>query len=258
MTSEHSQSEHYFKAKRNLAIFVGLLFISIFFRMEKKDGSPENFFNWFEIAHERVPDMFAAIVLYSLFQYILNWYLQISVARGYKGNCCEILLSIGITAVALGFYVNSLGLVTYFIVVTFVTTSLRAIEPVGVNFVEVVWNYIAHRIGNLMGNGVLKQPISIPSNNLEDVLIENIWILYFNPRVSMDRKKKIEFKDDYTIGVGANHNECSWRVVNGFLEILSESDNIQSRFKYSLDDEKFVHTNDRDTLSKRDQIIEKA
>lgn len=258
MTSEHSQSEHYFKAKRNLAVFVGLLFISIFFRVEKKDGSPENFFNWFEIAHERVPDMFAAIVLYSLFQFILNWYLQITVARGYKGNSCEFLLSIGLTGVALAFYVNSTGLVTYFVVVTFLATLLKALEHRDVNLVEVVWDYIIYSMGNLMGNSVLKQVSSIPSNNLEDILIENTWILYFNPRVSMDRKKKIEFKDDYTIGVGANQNESSWRVVNGFLEILSESDNIQSRFKYSFEDEKFVHTNDRDTLSKRDQIIEKA
>ena len=86
------------------------------------------------------------------------------------------------------------------------------------------------------------------------------WELVFNPR-AYDLKdgkaggKIMTFHPSGEIKEGQNMTENSWRLSSGFLELINNADKVFSRFEYRPEEEKFVHTNDDDTLSIRDQYM---
>jgi hypothetical protein len=85
---------------------------------------------------------------------------------------------------------------------------------------------------------------------------EGVWRLNFNPKNS-NGEKEISFREDGYVGKGQNNNEYSWRLREGFLEIFNAEGQIFSRFKFIPEEGKFFHTNDEDTRSLPDQVIER-
>jgi len=77
--------------------------------------------------------------------------------------------------------------------------------------------------------------------------------LIFDPTTG--RSKTITFLEDGSIGEGRNQNESKWRVSDGRLEILEDSNVVHSRFIFVATTKSFHHTNDPDTRSIKGQSI---
>ncbi|WP_417685295.1 hypothetical protein [Roseibium sp.] len=90
---------------------------------------------------------------------------------------------------------------------------------------------------------------------LFDELVSGSWRFYFSPQRTKEASKIVKFSPDGTFAKGGNDNETTWSIQNGILEIMNREGKVFSRFK--RDGEAFTHTNDEDTLSLRDQFIEK-
>lgn len=91
--------------------------------------------------------------------------------------------------------------------------------------------------------------------HLERILQRGEWRLIFNPP---DRSKPIHFGADGRITAGQNKNEHWWRIVDGKLEIVQADGRVHSRFVYNDVENKFFHTNESDTSSIQNQILEPA
>ncbi|MEK7324795.1 MAG: hypothetical protein AAB217_06010, partial [Chloroflexota bacterium] len=85
-----------------------------------------------------------------------------------------------------------------------------------------------------------------------ELLISHRWVLVHNPP---DQSKPITFLPDGTVGEGQNQNEHTWRVRSGRLELLQGDGRVHSRFDFDKKATRFIHTNDPDTLSNRNQFI---
>ncbi len=88
---------------------------------------------------------------------------------------------------------------------------------------------------------------------LQRILTRGTWRLIFNPP---NKSKPIRFGADERITAGQNKNEHWWRIVNDKLEIMQADGRIHSRFAYNQTEKKFFHTNDPDTSSIQNQILE--
>ena len=88
---------------------------------------------------------------------------------------------------------------------------------------------------------------------LEQLLMARRYVLLFNP---LGGRKNIGFGSSGNISVGRNRNEDSWTVVDGKLEIRQEDGELHSRFRYDEAQDKFIHTDDPDTSSIKEQVIE--
>ena len=86
------------------------------------------------------------------------------------------------------------------------------------------------------------------------LLLKDGWTLNFNPKNPIGRKP-ISFLSDGRIGDGNNENEARWQIVNGMLEILRPNNDLQNRFRYDPEGEKFICTNDTDAKGYKDQFI---
>jgi hypothetical protein len=101
------------------------------------------------------------------------------------------------------------------------------------------------------------QPPSDPTNTVsfvitpvEAALFSQPWRLIYNA----PRSKRIVFAPGGQIVEGNNQNEHSWRVVGDRLELLQLDGKVHSRFVLE-NNGTFRHTNDKDTLSLRNQLI---
>lgn len=95
-----------------------------------------------------------------------------------------------------------------------------------------------------------------PKEKLLEVLLGRRYRLFYNPEVpGLSKTKIIRFGDTGAITEGSNRNEATWRIRNGFLEILNADGKVHSRFYHSPSDSRFYHTNDQDTLSIKHQYI---
>ena len=92
-------------------------------------------------------------------------------------------------------------------------------------------------------------PSNVPASLLKDG-----WILNFNPTIPTGRKP-ISFLSDGSIGEGNNKNEARWKMVNGMLEIFRPNNDLQNRFRYDAQGEKFICTNDTDAKGYKNQFI---
>ena len=90
---------------------------------------------------------------------------------------------------------------------------------------------------------------------LERLLQSRDWRLIFNPP---HRTKPIQFGPNDRILAGQNKNEHWWRIEDDKLEIMQSDGRVHSRFMYDESEGKFFHTNDPDTSSIQNQIIEPA
>jgi hypothetical protein len=98
-------------------------------------------------------------------------------------------------------------------------------------------------------------PLTFQPSDISDVLTTNRWKLVFRPP---DLFKLISFLPNGIINEGQNKNEHTWRLENEKLELIQEDGRVHSRFKFDKKSFEFIHTNDSDTLSIRDQIIRLA
>ena len=94
----------------------------------------------------------------------------------------------------------------------------------------------------------LDQPIDLTS-----LLVSHRWELIFRPP---NQSKPISFLSDGSVGEGQNQNEHTWRIQNNKLELIQEDGHVHSRFNFVKETQRFIHTNDPDTRSIRDQIIQ--
>jgi hypothetical protein len=85
-----------------------------------------------------------------------------------------------------------------------------------------------------------------------ELLVSGRWTLVHNPP---NQSKPITFLRGGKVSEGQNQNEHTWRTHFGKLELLQEDGRVHSRFDFDKKSIKFVHTNDPDTLSGRDQYI---
>lgn len=94
--------------------------------------------------------------------------------------------------------------------------------------------------------------VRVDPEGLEELLQSRRWTLVFNPP---HRAKPITFLPDGRVGEGQNKNEHSWRLRNGYLELVQEDGRVHSRFIFHQRNSAFTHTNDDDTLSIKGQYI---
>ena len=87
---------------------------------------------------------------------------------------------------------------------------------------------------------------------LEQILTSSVFRLYFNPPRN---SKVITFEVDGSVGEGRNANEYTWRTQDNMLELVQEDGDVHSRFAYDPRTASFLHTNDPDTHSIRNQYI---
>jgi hypothetical protein len=87
---------------------------------------------------------------------------------------------------------------------------------------------------------------------LTSLLISHSWELIFQ---QPDQSKSITFLQTGEIEEGQNQNEHSWRIRNHLLELIQEDGHVHSRFNFDTETQRFIHTNDPDTRSIKDQII---
>src|SRR5258706_1893058 len=86
------------------------------------------------------------------------------------------------------------------------------------------------------------------------ILLKDGWILNFNPEVLTGRKI-ISFNPDGKIGEGRNRNEYTWSMVGSELEIRRQNGDLQNRFRFDPQGNKFISTNHPDAKGIRDQFI---
>ena len=56
--------------------------------------------------------------------------------------------------------------------------------------------------------------------------------------------KKIEFRPDGSIGEGRNANEAQWQLDDEELVIWQENGDLQNRFRYMQETDRFISTDD--------------
>lgn len=86
------------------------------------------------------------------------------------------------------------------------------------------------------------------------ILLSDGWILNFNPEIFTGRKL-ISFNSDGKIGEGRNSNEYTWSMVGDELEIRRQNGDLQNRFRFDRQGNKFISTNHPDAKGIKDQFI---
>ncbi|TVQ84936.1 MAG: hypothetical protein EA357_01725 [Micavibrio sp.] len=188
------------------------------------------------------------MLFYSLWQFIAAWLVQTDEVRKSLVNRIDFFITGVIAILSIIYYLHKTGVYVLEIALDI---------PTLVKFLSFSIGTFLGFIGILHGvekiREKLDKAIKKIEMEIETLLIENEWELTYNEKTG--QYKKIKFLANGNIGAGKNNNETTWRVREGLLEILNLQGNIYSRFRYDQDNNVFNHTNDLDTLSKRNQII---
>jgi hypothetical protein len=100
-----------------------------------------------------------------------------------------------------------------------------------------------------------EQPSTYSPEAIMRMLLSTPYRLYFNPKRGPQSSKKMIFLPNGKIVEGGNQNEHSWRLVGDKLELLQEDGAVHSRFFCMPGNGIFLHTNDDDTKSLRNQYM---
>ena len=92
------------------------------------------------------------------------------------------------------------------------------------------------------------------ASSLEALLISRPYRLCFNPKSGAG--KRMMFAPGGVILEGNNRNENSWRVTRKKLELLQLDGRVFSRFNYDGAADRWVHTNEEDTISIKGQYLD--
>lgn len=87
-------------------------------------------------------------------------------------------------------------------------------------------------------------PTYATDEEIKEELINKSWTLYWHNKNGTQMSKEIKFEADGKISIGKNSNENKWRVDDGYLEFISESDSIYNRFIYDEKKGVFYSTNE--------------
>lgn len=248
-------SDSYYKTKRAFLLFVGCLLLAIFVGFKISDNTQRISVLPFSLEKPQyLSAIFAVLVVFYLFQFALQWAAQKAEVQVNQFHRIDFLTSVSIGVVSLICFAAQ---ILYENIQAF---SLVFDKPE----TKVILAIVSAALGAASSSFILEVSTSIgrwikgtarkEDEALFTIAVSGRWMLYYNPENQMV-KKVITFLDNGSIGEGKNENESSWRVRNELLEILNSHDQIFSRFTYIPASERFVHTNDPDTLSIRSQTI---
>lgn len=243
-------SEHYFKAKRGLVISSGILIVITTIGVDS--GSPTGEVPIKLKDYSKIDIICFFIMLYFFIEMLLYWTLQNSEFRSKIQNKINYFISFFIFFIStvIWFKPNIIDIfVEYYDKINTLDTGLFSIITAAIAAATQLMTHVYHSYK-------IKFEIEAEMKMIS-IITKGVWILYFNP-VSNDFNKKISFNIDGTIGEGNNNNEQKWRINRGLLELINSDGKIFSRFRFDEKTEKFVHTNDDDTLSIKSQTIVRA
>lgn len=239
-------TDQYFRSKRNLAIFSGLLLASISLNLEENSQSallPFKLESLDDLAH-----ILFLITLYSLFQFFVVWSAQYESVRMHFLNRLNAFLVSFLAGTAFIAYIYCQFLLDVDLS-NFLNYAYFLI-PLAIIVLLVFFFLIKpHWINNIVNRIEFNR-----DKKLFEKLVAEKWKLIFNP-ISKS-SKIIQFSENGTIGKGQNDSEHTWRINNNQLEILNSQEKVFSRFRYNKKENIFEHTNDTDTLSIQNQVIE--
>lgn len=250
-------TEIYHRSRRNFVAFAGLLALinSVGLKpLEGENGVP--LFGFTLESDEHLWIIFSIIVVYTFWQYLSSWVNQATYVRSIKINKSDYYVIVCIFLLALA--TNSITIKTYIEEYLSDSKYHRILFSLfSSSFITLISFIFAIYTTRILKKSKIKQTTThtIKSTLLTDRLIKNKWKFIYNPADLSS--KTLEFKKDGSLKSGSNHNENSWRVREGFLEILNNAGKIYSRFSYDETNNQFSHTNDEDTLSLKNQYLVK-
>lgn len=247
-------TDTYFKSKRSLVLFSFIMLLIIFggITVEPSDQTIHGI--KLQIGQNFYFDYVVFFVcLYSLFQFSLFWLVQNSEVRSRLHFRIDFFASsiIGVIA-TLVFCVTKFD--EWFGAAARYHAAWWLIGSVFIVIYALVF-YLAYRLFVKLVMFFRLKAKRVESKIL-DQLLEKEWRLVFNPKSQSRGSKTITFNEDFTIGKGRNNNENTWRSSSDFLELIDGSGEVFSRFRFDQANEVFRHTNDEDTRSLKDQLIE--
>jgi hypothetical protein len=255
-------SDQYLRSKRNLILFSGLLLLTATVGIKvTADGQSMPLIPFALSDVTYFDEVIVLLVAYFSFQLSLFWFAQTASVRQLMHYKIDFFASLTIAGISLLIYIYSIAAPLY---ETYLAPRLP--DDLTVKIVLNVLGLLVGAISVLAAQTTMFQTVKRvmgrvrrnreqTEQNIIDVLVGSRWSLVFNPNPP-GRRKEITFLENGKIGEGNNHNEDSWRVRSGFLEILNEQGKVFSRFSYDRGAGVFHHTNDEDTLSLRSQRIE--
>jgi hypothetical protein len=251
-------SDHYYKTKRNLLLFVACLLLAIFAGFKFAETDQKITVLPFQLARpEFLTTILFIAVVFNLFQFSLHWTAQRAEVQRNRFHRIDFVSTTAIGALSLICYFWWLA--SDYLNITFerkISLGDIAASALAILFsltAAVLSSRMVERWSQRIGR-LLKRKAASDEERLSEKLKSSNWTLIFNPQLA-GASKKITFEGDGKIGSGRNNNENTWRVANGLLEILNDKGQIFSRFSYDTDANEFLHTNDEDTLSIRSQKI---
>jgi hypothetical protein len=204
--------------------------------------------------------VFAGTIYYTA-QYVIAWALQNEPVRTSLHNAFDFRLTMAIATTSSILFVgkniaDQTDVDEWLISLTQHEVINSFIFNMGILAVLLTVSELSSRYGRKVAEVVLARRRSkMVNRNREifDSLTENSWHFVFDAKSK--RGKSIRFCDNGEIGEGRNQNEFTWRIKDGYLEVLNSMNEIYSRFRFNKEKMMFEHTNDDDTLSLPDQYI---
>lgn len=251
-------SDTYLRAKRYLTFFAAILLLASLVGLSPAEQS--SMLGW-QIANPGLAGIaLYCIVLYYFAQLALFWNAQGTSIRALAQHTFDYWLSFSIAVAALyslptimvlqtlgaPWFTNRSNPTASWLIVT-----LYALPILGALFYAL---YFRPKLRQSRDAAAQREA------DVLSVLTSQPWLLVFNP-ISYEQTKRqhgskdIVFLSDGQIGKGRNHNENTWRLNAGYLELLDGNGRIFSRFTYDAMKERFIHTNDEDLQSIRNQYM---
>lgn len=248
MKSLTTPEDIFYKSRRFVLLSSLLIFLTFYAHLSFDDSEASiSIFKLKMENPEALPTVFLLMLFYSLWQFIAAWFVQTDEVRKSKINRIDFSITFVVAAVAIVYYLYNVIEVSFDIhILTKLGVVFALLPALSAQILDII-ETVRRKLDKKIRNEELE---------VETLLISNRWKLIYNPQTG--QHKEIEFLDDGNVGKGKNDHETTWRVREGLLEILDSKGNIFSRFRYDRDDNEFLHTNDIDTLSKRNQLIRRS
>lgn len=254
-------TQAYQKAKRNLLLFSGLLFLAIFVGFESSySASSITVFPFTLSRAELIPTILFFVVLFNLFQFSLCWAAQRVEIQRNLFHRVDFFSATSIGALSVVSYLGSLAWPYLNLLVGKLPSIigqwdakfLSSLLAAALIFASLQIAAIVAKLAGRVSVWLRARAKSYDAG-LEEILLSQNWLLIFNP--AANKSKEIEFKSGGEIGLGRNNNEHTWRIRSELLELLNNEGKIHSRFSYDDIAGVFSHTNEVDTLSYRSQKL---
>jgi hypothetical protein len=240
-------AEQYDKARRNLVFFVGVLVLSILVGVTQRKSSSLSLFPFELESPQYIPHVLAVIVVYSFYNLGICWALMDEASRAARIRSTDFRVIIFFSLVFLGLYV--------------IFELLPFLAELDVHFSAVFgWGGIVVVASALLTAFALVYFVGVRAQrrakelqaekeslarreHLMISLLNQDWILVFNPRMP-NGKKRIKFFADGNIGDGKNLKETRWELDGEELVIWRENGDLQNRFRFDEQTSRFVSTGD--------------